>query len=89
MTIIIITIWIFKLIKYSGDAQKILALETEIAKTHRTLAATRDSEKNYYKISLNQFAKYSKNIDLKAFVNKLNEYVCLWKPQTNLIWNVF
>lgn len=63
---------IFKLINYSGDAQKILALETEIAKTHRTLAATRDSEKNYYKMSLNQFAEYSKNIDLKAFVNKIN-----------------
>lgn len=76
---------IFKLINYSGDAQKILALETEIAKTHRTLAATRDSEKNYYKMSLNQFAKYSKNIDLKAFVNKINakniDSVILGQPE--------
>lgn len=76
---------IFKLINYSGDAQKILALETEIAKTHRTLAATRDSEKNYYKMSLNQFAKYSKNIDLKAFVDKINakniDSVILGQPE--------
>lgn len=76
---------LFKLINYSGDAQKILALETQIAKTHRTLAATRDSEKNYYKMSLSQFTKYSKNIDLKAFVNKINakniDSVILGQPE--------
>jgi putative endopeptidase len=76
---------LFKLVNYSGDAQKILALETQIAKTHRTLAATRDSEKNYYKMSLSQFAKYSKNIDLKAFVNKINakniDSVILGQPE--------
>lgn len=50
----------------------ILALETQIAKTHKTLAATRDSEKNYHKMSLKQFAALSKQVDLKTYIDKVS-----------------
>ncbi len=53
-------------------AADILALETQIAKTHKTLAATRDSEKNYHKMSLKQFAALSKQVDLKTYIDKVS-----------------
>ncbi len=54
-----------------ASAAQILALETQIAKVHKTLAATRDSEKNYFKMSLNQFAALSKSLNLKTYVQQI------------------
>ncbi|MES2727625.1 MAG: M13 family metallopeptidase [Bacteroidota bacterium] len=55
-----------------ASAAQILALETQIAKVHKTLAATRDSEKNYFKMSLNQFVALSKNLNLKTYISQIS-----------------
>ncbi|MES2654528.1 MAG: M13 family metallopeptidase [Bacteroidota bacterium] len=55
-----------------ASAAQILALETQIAKVHKTLAATRDSEKNYFKMSLNQFAALSKSLNLKTYISQIS-----------------
>ncbi|MES2381195.1 MAG: M13 family metallopeptidase [Bacteroidota bacterium] len=55
-----------------ASAAQILALETQIAKVHKTLAATRDSEKNYFKMGLNQFAALSKSLNLKTYISQIS-----------------
>lgn len=56
-----------------ASAAQMQALETQIAKVHRTLAATRDSEKNYFKMSLNQFTALSKNLNLKTYIQQITK----------------
>ena len=50
----------------------ILALETEIAKSHRTPAETRDPQKNYNKTSVADLQKNQPNINWENFFAKLN-----------------
>ncbi|RZL20355.1 MAG: M13 family peptidase [Pedobacter sp.] len=54
------------------NAATILALETEIAKSHRTPAETRDPQKNYNKTSVGDLQKQQPNINWQAFFSKLN-----------------
>ena len=56
----------------SKNAATILALETEIAKSHRTPAETRDPQKNYNKTSVADLQKTQPNINWPAFFTKLN-----------------
>ncbi|MFA6275505.1 MAG: M13 family metallopeptidase [Pedobacter sp.] len=48
------------------NAKAILALETEIAKSHRSPQELRDPQKNYNKMSLTQFAKLTPNLNMPA-----------------------
>jgi putative endopeptidase len=54
------------------NAQTVLALETEIAKSHRTPAETRDPQKNYNKLSVVDLQKNQSNINWQNFFAKLN-----------------
>ncbi len=53
------------------NAQTILALETEIAKTHRSPVELRDPQANYNKMSIAGLEKQSPNIGWKNFFEKL------------------
>ena len=54
------------------NAETILALETEIAKSHRTPAETRDPQKNYNKMAVADLHKTQPNINWQNFFAKLN-----------------
>jgi putative endopeptidase len=54
------------------NAQSVLALETEIAKTQRTPVELRDPQANYNKMSVAGLEKLSPNIDWKNLFGKMN-----------------
>lgn len=54
------------------NANNVLALETEIAKSHRSQVELRDPQKNYNKTSVADLDKTEANIGWKNFFNKLN-----------------
>jgi putative endopeptidase len=54
------------------NAAAVLALETEIAKSHRTPAETRDPQKNYNKLAVADLQKTEPNINWQNFFAKLN-----------------
>ncbi len=53
------------------NAAAILALETNIAKSHRTPAETRDPQKNYNKLSVVDLQKTEPNVNWEAFFAEL------------------
>lgn len=57
------------------NANEILALETEIAQSHRTQVELRDPQKNYNKISVADLDKSQPNIGWKNLFNALNKQV--------------
>jgi putative endopeptidase len=54
------------------NANAILTLETEISKSHRTPAETRDPQKNYNKVSVADLQKQQPNINWQNFFAKMN-----------------
>ena len=54
------------------NADDILALETEIAKSHRSPVELRDPQKNYNKMSVADLQKQTPNIDWVNFFAKIN-----------------
>ncbi len=68
-----------KMFEYTGtdsatamkNANTILALETEMAASHRTPAETRDPQKNYNKMALADLQKTQPNIDWMLFFSTL------------------
>lgn len=58
--------------KAAKDAKTVLALETEIAKTHRTPVEMRDPQANYNKLSLAALEKNSPNIGWTSLFKKMN-----------------
>lgn len=56
----------------SKNAEAILALETEIAKSHRTPAEMRDPQKNYNKMAVANLQQSQPNINWEGFFAKLN-----------------
>jgi len=56
----------------SKNAATILALETEIAKSHRTPVELRDPQKNYNKMALADLDKSEPNIGWKNFFDNMN-----------------
>ncbi|MEJ7587679.1 MAG: M13 family metallopeptidase [Ferruginibacter sp.] len=54
------------------EAQSILSLETEIAKSHRTPVELRDPQSNYNKMSLADLEKQSPNISWRNLFQKMN-----------------
>jgi putative endopeptidase len=55
-----------------SNAKTVLALETEIAKSHRTPVELRDPQANYNKMSVADFDKKCPNINLKNMFAKMN-----------------
>ncbi len=53
------------------NAKSILALETEIAKSHRTAVEMRDPQKNYNKMSVAELDKLAPNLGWKNLFDKL------------------
>ncbi len=53
------------------NATAIMALETEIAKSHRTPAETRDPQKNYNKLSVADLQKTEPNVNWDAFFTEM------------------
>jgi putative endopeptidase len=58
--------------KAAANAKAVLALETEIAKTHRTPVEMRDPQSNYNKMSFAALDKNAPNIGWKNLAEKLN-----------------
>jgi putative endopeptidase len=54
------------------NAAAILALETEIAKSHRTPVELRDPQKNYNKLSIADLDKLSPNVNWPNFFDKMH-----------------
>jgi putative endopeptidase len=54
------------------NADAIMKLETEIAKSHSTPVELRDPQKNYNKFAVTEFQKQVPDIDLKQVLNTLN-----------------
>ncbi len=54
------------------NAQSVLALETEIAESHRTPVELRDPQKNYNKMSIGELEKQAPNIGWQNLFNKIN-----------------
>jgi putative endopeptidase len=54
------------------NATTVLALETELSKSHRTPVEQRDPQKNYNKMSVADWQKQTPNLDWKDFFAKLN-----------------
>ena len=58
--------------KAAQEANALLALETQLAKSHRTPVELRDPQKNYNKMSAAQFAQLVPGINLDAYFKTLN-----------------
>ncbi len=54
------------------DADKVLAFETKIAKSHSTPVELRDPEKNYHKFLVSDFQKQTPNINWSLLFNQLD-----------------
>lgn len=58
--------------KAAQEANALLALETQLAKSHRTPVELRDPQKNYNKMTVAQFAQLIPNVNLDAYFKTLN-----------------
>lgn len=56
----------------ADNAKKVLALETEIAKSHRTPVELRDPQSNYNKMSVADFDKKNPNLGISNMFAKMN-----------------